>query len=65
MFDLCYCGLHDCIYESIYGSIDGCIIGGNSNSELLHFLLGLKETRLQGVEARLQFLAMGMGDEDG
>jgi hypothetical protein len=27
--------------------------------------LGLEETRLQGVEARLQLLAMGMGHEDG
>jgi hypothetical protein len=49
VFDFRHCGLHGCIY----GGIDGCIMGGNSSTELLHFLLGLEETRLQGVEARL------------
>jgi hypothetical protein len=32
---------------------------------LFHFLLGLDETRLQGVEASFQVLAKGMGHEDG
>jgi hypothetical protein len=53
MFDFRHCGLHDCIYRCIYGGIDGCITGENSSTELLHFLLGLEENRLQGVEARL------------
>jgi hypothetical protein len=65
MFDFRHCGLHDYIYGCIYGGIDGCITRGNSSTKLLHFLLGLEETRLQGVEARLQFLATGMGHEDG
>jgi hypothetical protein len=65
MFDFHHCRLHGYIYGCIYGGIDGCILGGNSNTELLHFLLGLEETRLQGVEVRLQFSAMGMGHEDG
>jgi hypothetical protein len=52
-FDLCHGGLHCCIYKCIYGGIDGCIMGGNRSTELLHFLLGLEETRLQGVEVRL------------
>jgi hypothetical protein len=33
--------------------------------KLFHFLLGLDETRLQGVEASFQVLATGMGHEDG
>jgi hypothetical protein len=49
VFDFHHCGLHNYIYGCIYG----CITGGNSSTELLHFLLGLEETRLQGVEARL------------
>jgi hypothetical protein len=61
LFDALHCRLHGCIY----GGIDGCIIGGNSSTNLLHFFLGLEEIRLQGVEARLQFLATGMGHEDG
>jgi hypothetical protein len=32
---------------------------------LFHFLFGLNETRLQGVEARFQVLAIGMGHGDG
>jgi hypothetical protein len=43
----------------------GCIDGGNIGTEVFHFLLGLDETRLQGVEASFQVLAMGMGHEDG
>jgi hypothetical protein len=42
-----------------------CIDGGNIGTELFHFFLGLEETRLQGVEASFQVLAMGMGHEDG
>jgi hypothetical protein len=43
----------------------GCIDGGNIGIELFHFLLGLDETRLQGVEVSFQVLATGMGHEDG
>jgi hypothetical protein len=32
---------------------------------LFHFLLGLNETILQGVEESFQVLAMSMGHEDG
>ena len=32
---------------------------------LFHFLLGLNETILQGIEVSFQFLAMSMGHEDG
>jgi len=31
---------------------------------VFHFFLGLGETRLQGIEAIFQVLAMGMGHED-
>jgi hypothetical protein len=37
----------------------------NIGTELFHFLLGLNETRLQGVEASFQVLATSMGHEDG
>ena len=59
MFDFHHCGLHGYIEDCIYGCIDGGITGGNSSTELFHFLLGLKETRLQGVEA--SFLVLGYG----
>jgi hypothetical protein len=36
----------------------------NIGTELFHFLLGLGETRLQGIEASFQVLATGMGHED-
>ena len=36
-----------------------------TDTELFHFLLGLNETRLQGVEVRFQVLAMSVGHEDG
>ena len=49
----------------MYGSIDGRIDGGNNSTDLFHLLLGLDETRLQGVEASFQVLATGMGHEDG
>ena len=61
LFDFLHWGLHGCIY----GCIDGCIDGGNIGTELFYLFLGLKETRLQGVEASFQVLATGMGHEDG
>jgi hypothetical protein len=36
----------------------------NIGTELSHFLLGLCEIRLQGIEASFQVLAMGMGHDD-
>jgi hypothetical protein len=41
------------------------LMADNIGTELFYFLLGLDETRLQGVEASFQVLAMGMGHEDG
>jgi hypothetical protein len=40
------------------------IDGGNIGTELSHFLLGLCEIRLQGIEASFQVLAIGMGHDD-
>jgi hypothetical protein len=40
------------------------IDGGNIGTELSHFLLGLYEIRLQGIEASFQVLATGMGHDD-
>ena len=40
------------------------IDGGNIGTELSHLLLGLCEIRVQGIEVRFQFLAMGMGHDD-
>jgi hypothetical protein len=37
---------------------------GNIGTELSHFLLGLCEIRLQGIEASFQVLATGMGHDD-
>ena len=37
---------------------------GNIGTDLYHFLLGLCEVRLQGIEARFQVLTMGMGHDD-
>ena len=43
--------------------LHGCIDGGNIGTKVFHFLLGLGETRLQGIEESFQVLAMGMGHE--
>jgi hypothetical protein len=40
------------------------IDGGNIGTELSHFLLGLCEIRVQGVEVTFQVLDMGMGYDD-
>jgi hypothetical protein len=42
----------------------GFIDGGNIGTELSHFLLGLCEIRVQGIEASFQLLAMGMENDD-
>ena len=52
LFDFAHWGLH------------GCIDGNNIGTKLFHFLLGLNETILQGVEETFQVLAMSMGHED-
>ena len=39
------------------------IDGGDIGIELSHFLLGLCEIILQGIEASFQVLAMGMGHD--
>jgi hypothetical protein len=44
----------------LHGGIDENNIG----TESFHFLLGLSETRLQGIEVIFQVLAMGMHHED-
>jgi hypothetical protein len=40
------------------------IDGANIGTELSHFLLGLYEIRLQGIDASFQVLDMGMGHDD-
>jgi hypothetical protein len=42
----------------------GFIDGGNIGTELSHFLLGLYEIRLQGIEASFKVLAIVMGHDD-
>jgi hypothetical protein len=44
--------------------LHGCIDGDNIGTELFHFLLGLYESRLKGIEASFQVLAMGMGHDE-
>jgi hypothetical protein len=41
------------------------IDGGNIGTELSHFLLGLCEIRVQGIEASFHVLTTGMGHEEG
>jgi hypothetical protein len=40
------------------------IDGGNIGIELSHFLLGLCEIRVQGIEVSFQVLATGMGHDE-
>jgi hypothetical protein len=40
------------------------IDGGNIGTGLSHFLLGLYEIRLQGIEASFQVLATGIAHDD-
>ena len=40
------------------------IDGGNIGTELSHFLLGLCEIRVQGIEVSFHVLAMRMGHDD-
>ena len=52
------------LFDFLHWGLHGYIDGENISTELFHFLLGLSETRLQGIEASFQVLAMGMGHED-
>jgi hypothetical protein len=47
-----------------YGGMHIFIDGGNIGTELSHFLLGLYEIRLQGIEVSFQVLVTGMGHDD-
>ena len=62
MFDFRHCGLHG----YIYGCIHGGITGGNSSTELLHFLLGLKKPDCKVLKrdssSWLRVWAMMMGE---
>ena len=50
----------------VYGGMHVFIDGGNIGTELPHFLLGLYESRGQGIEVGFYVLAMGVGhDEEG
>jgi hypothetical protein len=58
------------LFEVLYFGVDGgmhvFINSGNIDSELSHFLLGLCEIRVQGIEVSFQVLATGVGhDEEG
>ena len=46
------------------GGLHVYIEGINIGTKLFHFLLGLYEIRLQGIEASFQVLATGMGHDD-
>jgi hypothetical protein len=46
------------------GGMHVLIDGGNIGTQLSQSLLGLCEIRLQGIEARFQVLAMGLGHDD-
>ena len=53
--------LFEVFFEFLDGGMHAFIDGGNIGTELSHFLFGLYEIRLQGIEANYQVLATGMG----
>jgi hypothetical protein len=58
--------LFDGFHFFIYGGMHVFIDGSNIGIELPHFLLGLCESRGQGIEAGFQVLATSVGhDEEG
>jgi hypothetical protein len=57
MFD----GFHFCVYGGKHVFIDG----GNIGTVFPHFLLGLCESRGQGIEVGFQVLAIGVGHDEG
>ena len=52
------------LFDFLHWGLHGCIDGNNIGTELFHFLLGLDEIRLQGIEASFPVLATGMGHDD-
>ena len=60
--------LFEVFFEFLDWGNDGGILffidGVNIDTELSHFFLGLCEIILQGIEARFQVLATGMGHDD-
>ena len=52
------------LFDFLHWGLHGCIDGDNIGTKLFHFLLGLGETILQGIEAIFQVLDTGMGNED-
>jgi hypothetical protein len=58
--------LFDVLHFGVDGGMHFFIDGGNIGTELSHFLLGLCEIRVQGIEVSFQVLATGVGhDEEG
>jgi hypothetical protein len=54
--------LYFCVDEGMHVFIDG----GNMGTKMSHFLSGLCEIRVQGIEANFQVLARGVDhDEEG
>jgi hypothetical protein len=56
--------LFDGFHFGVYGGMHVFIDSEKIGIELPHFPLGLYEIRGQGIEARFQFLAMGVGDDE-
>jgi len=52
------------LFYFLHWGLHGCIDDDNIGIELFHFLLGLDETRLKGIEVSFQVLVAGMGHED-
>ena len=54
----------EALFDFLHWGMHVCIDGDNIGTELFHFLLGLGEIRLQGIEASFQVLATGVGNDD-
>jgi hypothetical protein len=52
------------LFDFLHSGLHGCIEDDNIGNDLFHFLLGVGEIRLQGIEASFQVLATGMGHDD-
>jgi hypothetical protein len=53
-------GFHFCVY----GGMHVLFYGGNIGTDLPHFLLGLCESRGQGIEVGFHVLATGVGHDE-
>jgi hypothetical protein len=53
--------LFDVFNFGVDGGMHVFLYGGNIGTELSHFLMGLYEIRVQGIEASFQFLATSVG----